>query len=83
MRHAELLVYVKERVCDEAGYLVLTQPGERKLGELLTQLTQFDHVTQKLQRHNATLRILSAYFDATLKEFPSLHNRLTGRTHCK
>lgn len=65
--HVELCVPVKELGCEEVDDLVLTQSGERKVDELVTQLTQLDRVTQKLQRHDATLRTARAYFDATLE----------------
>lgn len=71
-KHVELCGHVNELGSEEVDDLVLMQSGERKVDQLLTQLTQLDHVTQKLQRHDATLRTAGAYFDDTLEEFSSL-----------
>lgn len=48
---------------------------------MLEQLAEFDALTNKIQRDDATIRIARAYFDPELEEYSILPDRIGAEVH--
>lgn len=69
----DLVIKVNDAVTND---VILRTAGERRVEKLVKQLAEFEAVTKRIYRDNATVHSARAYVNTVLEDYPNLSDRL-------